>query len=324
MPDPRQMDVMASVRPQPRGVGRRRERGMVRRRREGAVREGGGRRGGRQRGTGAGSAGDARDGRLLLVGAVAARHRRRPRVGVPGMRPGRPSSRRVRVVRVRMVRPGRMMSMHGRLGPSVVPLDLGGRVGQEVDVEGGGPARARTAAPAASVRTQDRAPGAGAGDVRVGGRDVGGADGGGRGGLRHGVGRGHHHGRGGFVRVSRQGGHLVGFVPPARVGVVVDPRVAGQFVGPTEAFGAAGEQAAMGLFAGVGPNVSGLVLQAMKGLFAQRTFVGTGEILPAVVGDAVEQRWDPAHGGHGIDAPLAVVTVGRGRGIQQMGEVERR
>lgn len=89
----------------------------------------------------------------------------------------------------------------------------------------------------------------------------------------------------------------------------MNPRVAGQFVGATEAFRTAGEHAAMRLFPGVGSNVSGLMFQAVKGLFTQRTLVRSGEILPSVVGDSIQQRWDPAHSRHRIGALLVLIVV---------------
>ena len=105
---------------------------------------------------------------------------------------------------------------------------------------------------------------------------------------------------------------MVRFVAPPRVGVVVNPRVAGQFVRATEAFGTAGKHASMWLFPRMGSNMSGLMFQPMKSLITQRTFVRSREILPSVVGNAIQQRWDPAHNGHRIGVfvvPKAVVVV---------------
>lgn len=86
--------------------------------------------------------------------------------------------------------------------------------------------------------------------------------------------------------------------------------MAGQFVGATEAFGTAGEHASMRLFPGMGSNMSGLMFQPMKSFFTHRTFVRSGKILPSVIGDSVQQRWDPAHSRHGMGFLVLVVVMG--------------
>lgn len=203
------------------------------------------------------------------------------------------------------------MTMHGGLRPPTFALHLGGCAGEHVDIHGVPHDRPRTVSLAASVQREHRAHGAGGRVVGIRRRDIGRAHGGGRGGLRHGLRGGHHHRRRGLVRVGTQGGHMVRFVAPPRVGVVVNPRVAGQFVRPTEAFGTAGKHASMWLFPRMGSNMSGLMFQSMKGLITQRTFVRSREILPSVVGDAIQQRWDPAHHGHriGVFVVLNAVAV---------------
>lgn len=70
------------------------------------------------------------------------------------------------------------------------------------------------------------------------------------------------------------------FVAPSRVWVGVDSRVAGEFVGATEALCASGMLADVRLLTRVGANVTRLMLETMKGLVAQRTLVRTRQIAP--------------------------------------------
>lgn len=63
------------------------------------------------------------------------------------------------------------------------------------------------------------------------------------------------------------------------VGVCVYPGMTGQFVAPRELLGTAGEGARMGLLAGVGADVSGLMLQSMERLLADRTFIGPRQLV---------------------------------------------
>ena len=67
-------------------------------------------------------------------------------------------------------------------------------------------------------------------------------------------------------------------VASSGVWVAVYPGVPGELVRSAEALGAAGELADVRLLAGVGSDVSRLVLEAMEGLVAQGTFVGTRQI----------------------------------------------
>ena len=66
---------------------------------------------------------------------------------------------------------------------------------------------------------------------------------------------------------------LLALVTTTRVGVVVDPRVPGQLVGARKLLGAARELAGMRLLAGVSADMSGLVLEAVEGLVAERALV---------------------------------------------------
>lgn len=98
------------------------------------------------------------------------------------------------------------------------------------------------------------------------------------------AGRGHHVGsasHGGILTGSSGGGRceVLSLVAAARVGVVVDARMASEFVGTAEAFSATRELAGMRLLASVRPNMTSLVLQAVESPVAKRTFVGTGQIL---------------------------------------------
>lgn len=72
-------------------------------------------------------------------------------------------------------------------------------------------------------------------------------------------------------------------VAPTRVGVVVYSRVTSEFVGSAEALGASGELAGVGLLASVGTDVSGLMLEAVEGLVAERTLVRARKIRTVVL-----------------------------------------
>lgn len=72
---------------------------------------------------------------------------------------------------------------------------------------------------------------------------------------------------------------LLALVASPGVGVAVYPRVPGQLVRARELLAAARELAGMRLLAGVGADVSSLVLQAVEGLVAERALVGTGKLV---------------------------------------------
>lgn len=96
---------------------------------------------------------------------------------------------------------------------------------------------------------------------------------------------------------------LLGLVAASRVGVVVYPRVTGQLVAAGEALCAGGKLAGVGLLARVRANVSGLMLESVKGLFAERALVGTGEILTLFLVGASD------HGGHHADGRHLCFTL---------------
>ena len=112
-------------------------------------------------------------------------------------------------------------------------------------------------------------------------------------------------------------GSSILLVAPARVGVVVDARVPGQLVGAAEAFGAAREGAGVGLLSGVGADVTGLVLEAVEGLLAQRALVGPWQVLARLVLGllgVLEQGRHEAHGGRRHGEVLGGFA-GRGGGV---------
>ena len=79
------------------------------------------------------------------------------------------ASRRGGVVRMRMMLAMGPVTVDGLLlRSSVFPLDLGGGVGEQVDIKRMGHDRARTAAPMVSMRPQHRAHLAGRGGKGVG------------------------------------------------------------------------------------------------------------------------------------------------------------
>ena len=94
------------------------------------------------------------------------------------------------------------------------------------------------------------------------------------------------------LRVTGHGGGLMcSLVAPSRVGIIVYPRVSSQLIGPAEAFGAAGERAYVWFLPRVGSYVSRLMFEAVKGLFAEGAFVGSGQVLSLIVRKASDQRW---------------------------------
>lgn len=91
---------------------------------------------------------------------------------------------------------------------------------------------------------------------------------------------------------SGSGGEGMLLVASSRVGVVVYPRVPGELVGAGEALRAAWELAGVRLLAGVSADVPRLVLEAVEGLLAERTLVGTGQVCSRLfLGGIVLQHW---------------------------------
>lgn len=76
---------------------------------------------------------------------------------------------------------------------------------------------------------------------------------------------------------------LLSLVAPSRVGVVVDSRVTGQLVRTRELLAAARKLASVRLLASVGADVSGLVLEAVEGLVAQRALVRARQLAVAAL-----------------------------------------
>ncbi len=243
-------------------AGRVRRRGngrVVRSGREGVMREGGRRGCGRVGRVGT-RALDVTEATVVVVVAVVL-----TRVGsrhVVGTQAGRVAARMVATVAVVRVVTSRVAVA------SVLALDLVSGLGEHGDV-------------AVAVVVSTRV-GRGKRGKRVRRRDVGRVQGGGRR-RTNGLGsrRRRHQALG--VHVVRQtmvdGVLLVmlllllALVTTTRVGVVVDPRVPGQLVGARELLGAARELAGMRLLAGVSADMSGLVLEAVEGLVAERALV---------------------------------------------------
>lgn len=213
---------------------------------------------------------------VVLVVGVGSRHVWRQWVGGPGW-----STSQTMAIAMAMAMPRteEMMAAAragmGREGRILLSFDLGSRGGQEIDIHAGGRPVPVSKQHLGCVSV-----------VGMGRGDVGRGDLGDRGrsgdGLGHG--RGHHH-RSGRVDErprttvrARDRGHRLRLVSPPRVGIIVNPRVARQLIRATETLGAARELARMGLFAGMGPNVAGLMLEAVKGPVAQRALVGSREI----------------------------------------------
>ena len=150
-------------------------------------------------------------------------------------------------------------------------------------------------------------------------------------------------GSGGSSSCSGGGGMLL--VTASRVGVVVDARVTGQLVGTAEALCAARELAGVRLLASVSADVTGLVLEAVESLVAQRTLVRARQVRAHVLlrrglSSLFLGGHLSGHGGHGsssshgrmgLDTGVdvgrgssAVVRGGSDRGvvwIQEAGEI---
>lgn len=84
-------------------------------------------------------------------------------------------------------------------------------------------------------------------------------------------------------------------VTPSRIGIVVYPRVSSELIGTRESLCAARELTGVRLLARVRSNVSGLMLETVEGLIAERTLVRTWEIL------SVLAMLTPNHRGHHAD-----------------------
>jgi hypothetical protein len=95
------------------------------------------------------------------------------------------------------------------------------------------------------------------------------------------AGRGHHVGgidHSSILTSSSGRGRreVLSLVAATRVGIIVNARMASEFVGTAEALRTTGELAGMRLLAGVRPDMTSLMLQAVEGPVAERTFIGPG------------------------------------------------
>ena len=150
---------------------------------------------------------------------------------------------------------------------------------------------------------------------------------------------------GGSSCCSCGGGGGMLLVAASRVGVVVDARVTSELVRTAEALCAARELAGVRLLASVSADVTGLVLEAVEGLVAQRTLVRARQVRAHVLlrrglsslflgghlGGHGGHSGSSSHGRMGLDTGVdvgrgssAVVRGGSGRGvvwIQEAGEI---
>lgn len=76
---------------------------------------------------------------------------------------------------------------------------------------------------------------------------------------------------------------MLSLVVASRVWIIMDSRVACEFIRSTEALCATRELAGVRLLAGVSANVSGLMLQTMECAVAQGTFVRSRKILTGLL-----------------------------------------
>lgn len=82
---------------------------------------------------------------------------------------------------------------------------------------------------------------------------------------------------------------LLALVASSRVGVVMDSRVASKLVRSGELLAAARKLAGMGLFSGVGSDVSSLVFEAVEGLVTQRALIRARELVRVAFGLGTRQ-----------------------------------
>jgi hypothetical protein len=98
------------------------------------------------------------------------------------------------------------------------------------------------------------------------------------------------------------------FVGTTGVGVGVDTGVTGELIRTRESLCASGECTRVRLLSSVCPDVSGLVLETVERLLAQRTLVGSRK-LGAVVAHPVKWHSHARH--HGGKLRVLVTKVGR-------------
>lgn len=93
----------------------------------------------------------------------------------------------------------------------------------------------------------------------------------------------------GLLIVHRRVPHeiLLPFIVSSRVGIVVDPRIAGQLIGSRESLCAPGVMATVGLFASMCPNVSCLMLEPVECFLAEGALVRAREVWSYFVGRAI-------------------------------------
>jgi len=123
-------------------------------------------------------------------------------------------------------------------------------------------------------------------------------------------------------------GGMLSLVTATRIWIIVDSRVASKLVGSAELLCAAGKLAGVRLLAGVGANVPRLVFEAVEGLVAHGTFVGTGQIRASIVlilsdCDCRSVYWHHANGGGSHVVVVNAATSGMRVGCRRNGEVLR-
>lgn len=78
------------------------------------------------------------------------------------------------------------------------------------------------------------------------------------------------------------GGHLMGFLIPTGIGIVMNARMSGQLVGAAKALAASRELTGMRLLSSVSTDMPGLMFETVKGSIAQGALVWTRKVLPLV------------------------------------------
>lgn len=96
-----------------------------------------------------------------------------------------------------------------------------------------------------------------------------------------------------------EGSLLLVLIASPRIGVCMNPRVAGELVRATEPFRASWKCAAMRLLTSMCADVSSLVLQSVECFITERTLVGPRKLWPSILHcillREVTKRWEGIH-----------------------------
>ena len=103
---------------------------------------------------------------------------------------------------------------------------------------------------------------------------------------------------------------VLALVAPPGVGVVVYPGVTGQLIGARELLATSRELASVRLLSSVSTDVTGLVLQTVEGLIAERALVGSRQLVGGLGGLSAGERPVGLDNGDGSGSHVAVCLLG--------------